>query len=299
MTAALPIDVVIVTWNSREMVLRCLDRLDPSRVENVIVVDNGSNDGTADAVRERHPQTELVRLEHGRSLAAAYNRGAERGSAEFVLFLNDDVLVTDASVAVLVETLRSRPEAVAAAGRLVDPGTDVTQRQYLPQRFPSPGTFARAFLGRRARPPEFDEQRTVVVDQPPGACLVIRRAVFEANGRWDEDFEFWYEDVDLARRLRDHGHVLYVPSAPVEHVGGWSAQRLTSSERVSRHYRGALLYASKHFGRRERVAMGALYGLVAAARIAVSARDREARSAYAGVLRDSLHLLAGRPLVRS
>ena len=297
--AALPIDVVVVTWNSREMVLRCLDRLDPSRVEKVIVVDNGSNDGTPDAVREQHPDTELVRLEQGRSLAAAYNRGAERGSADFVLFLNDDVLVTDESVATLVETLQSHPDAVAAAGRLVDPSTGETQRQYLPQRFPSSATFARAFLGRGVQPLAFDEERTVVVDQPPGACLLIWRAVFDARGRWDEDFEFWFEDVDLARRLRDQGHVLYVPSAPFEHVGGWSAQRLSPSERVSRHYRGALLYASKHFGLGQRVATGALYGLVAIMRIAVSARDRNARSAYGEVLRDSLHLLAGRPLVRS
>ena len=299
MTAALPIDVVIVTWNSREMVLRCLDRFDPARVEKIIVVDNGSTDETADAVREQYPSAELVRLEAGRSLAEAYNRGADRGSAEFVLFLNDDVLVTEASIATLVETLQSHPEAVAAAGRLVDPETGHTQGEYLPQPFPSPATFARAFLGRSRQPAAFDEERTVVVDQPPGACLLIRRGSFVAEGRWDEDFEFWYEDVDLARRLRDRGHVLYVPSAPVEHVGGWSAQRLSPAERVSRHYRGALLYSSKHFGRRQRVATGALYGVVATLRIALSARNREARAAYGNVLRDSLHLLAGRPLVRS
>ena len=128
---------------------------------------------------------------------------------------------------------------------------------------------------------------------------MIRRGIFVAEGRWDEDFEFWYEDVDLARRLRDHGQVLYVPSAPVEHVGGWSAQRLTPAERVSRHYRGALLYSSKHFGRGQCLATGALYGVVAIVRIAVSARDRDARAAYGNVLRDSLHLLVGRSLARS
>ena len=120
MMAALPIDVVIVTWNSRDMVLRCLDRFDPARVQKIIVVDNGSSDGTAAAVREQHRSAELVRLVAG-SFAAAYNQGADRGSAEFVLFLNDDVLVTDASIATLVETLQAHPGAVAAAGRLVDP----------------------------------------------------------------------------------------------------------------------------------------------------------------------------------
>jgi N-acetylglucosaminyl-diphospho-decaprenol L-rhamnosyltransferase len=299
MTAALPIDVVTVTWNSRDMVLRCLDRLIRSRVETIVVVDNGSSDGTAEAVRDNRLGVEVVRLEQGRSLAAAYNRGAERGSAELVLFLNDDVLATNASIATLAETLRTRLGAVAAAGRLVDPETGKTQREYLPRPFPTPATFAVGFLGRNARQAVLDDERTVVVDQPPGACLLVRRSAFEATGGWDEDFEFWYEDVDLARRLREQGEVLYVPSAPFEHVGGWSAQRLTRLERVSRHYRGALLYASKHFGPAQRVATGVLYGLVAAGRIALSPRDRDARSAYSSVLRDGLRLASGRSVVRS
>jgi GT2 family glycosyltransferase len=299
MTTTFPIDVVTVTWNSRDMVLRCLDRLNPSLVEKIVVVDNGSSDGTAGAVRAHRPGVEVVRLEQGRSLAAAYNRGAEFGSAELVLFLNDDVLATDASIAALAETLRTRADAVAAAGRLVDPETGKTQPEYLPRPFPNPATFAAAFLGRHARHPALDDTTTVVVDQPPGACLLVRRGAFEAAGRWDEDFEFWYEDVDLARRLREQGEVLYVPSAPFEHVGGWSAQRLTRADRVSRHYRGALLYASKHFGPAQRVATGVLYGLVATGRIAFSPRDREARSAYSGVLRDGLRLASGRTVVRS
>jgi GT2 family glycosyltransferase len=298
MTSRFPIDVVIVTWNSRGMVLACLDRVNRSLFEKIIVVDNGSSDGTADAVREHHSTVDLLELENGRSLAAAYNRGAERGSAEFVLFLNDDVLVRDESVFLLAETLETRPRAVAAAGRLVDPETSETQREYLPQPFPTPATFAAAFVGRGTDHPSLDDETTVVVDQPPGACLLIRRRVFEATGGWDEDFEFWFEDVDLARRLRDYGEVLYVPTAPFEHVGGWSAQRLSRSERVARHYRGALLYASKHFPRGERVATGAVYGAASLGRLAVSARDREARTAYGAVLSDSLRLLLGQPLAR-
>jgi N-acetylglucosaminyl-diphospho-decaprenol L-rhamnosyltransferase len=299
MRARLPIDVVTVTWNSRDMILRCLDRLNRSLVEKIVVVDNGSSDGTAEALQDLRTGVEVVRLEEGRSLATAYNRGAERGSAELVLFLNDDVLVTDASIATLTETLQTRPGAVAAAGRLVDPETGKTQTEYLPQAFPTPATFAAGFLGRGVRHPALDDATTVVVDQPPGACLLIRRDAFKAVGEWDEDFEFWYEDVDLAQRLRDQGQVLYVPSAPFEHVGGLSAQRLTRADRVSRHYRGALLYASKHFGPAQRVLTGCLYGLVAAGRIALAPRDRDARSAYSGVLRDGLRLASGRAVVRS
>jgi N-acetylglucosaminyl-diphospho-decaprenol L-rhamnosyltransferase len=298
-TDPLPVDVVVVTWNSGEMILRCLARLDPSPVAKITVVDNGSSDDTGEAVRCAYPAVDLVQLNEGRALAAAYNRGAERGSAEFVLFLNDDVLATEASIAALVATLRERSDAVAAAGRLVDPETGKTQIEYQPQPFPTLATYTATFAGLHRTAPRFDEKANVAVDQPPGACLMVRRDVFEAVSGWDEGFEFWYEDVDLARRLRDHGVVLYVPTAPFEHMGGWSAQRLNRSELVSRHYRGALLYGSKHFGTAQRVGAGLLYAAVSAGRIALSGRNRDARAAYAGVFRDAVRLAGGRRLERS
>jgi GT2 family glycosyltransferase len=232
-------------------------------------------------------------------LAAAYNRGAESGSAEFILFLNDDVLATNTSIVRLVETLLARIDAVAAAGRLVEPGTGETQIRYQPRRFPTFTTFAAAFAGIDRSTPALDESTIVPVDQPPGACLLIRRAVFEAAGAWDENFEFWYEDVDLARRLGARGAVLYVPTAPFEHVGGWSAQRLIRSELLSRHYRGALLYASKHFGAVDRIATGLLYAFVSTVRISLAPQDEAARSAYFSVLRNGLRLAMGRPILPS
>jgi N-acetylglucosaminyl-diphospho-decaprenol L-rhamnosyltransferase len=295
MTTTLPIDVVAVTWNSREMILRCLDRLNSSLVQTIVVVDNGSNDGTAAAIRAHRPGIDLVRLERPHTLSAAYNRGAERGSAELVLFLNDDLLASDVSIKALAQTLLRRPDAVAAAGRLVEPDTGETQVQYQPRPFPTLATYAATFAGLHPRFPALDDTTTVTVEQPPGACLLVRRAEFEATGRWDERFEFWYEDVDLARRLRRYGAVLYVPSAPFEHMGGWSARRLNRSELVSRNYRGALLYACKHFGTAERIGAGLLYAAVAASRIALSPRDRESRAAYSRVLRGGLRLaLRGR-----
>jgi N-acetylglucosaminyl-diphospho-decaprenol L-rhamnosyltransferase len=280
------------------MVLRCLRSLNASLVQRIVVVDNGSTDGTAAAVRGYEGVADLVRLEQRRSLAAAYNRGAERGSGELVLFLNDDILASDAAIVKLAESLRLQPDAVAAAGRLVDPTTHETQVEYQPRQFPTWRTFVGTFLGTGRPATVLDEATTVAVDQPPGACLLVRRAVFEAIGGWDEQFEFWYEDVDLARRLAEHGPVLYVPTAPFEHVGGWSARRLDRSELVSRHYRGALLYASKHFPGPQRVAAGVLYALVAAARIVLSRRDAQARASYSSVLSSGLRLAAGRRLSR-
>jgi N-acetylglucosaminyl-diphospho-decaprenol L-rhamnosyltransferase len=294
MAATLPVDVVVVTWNSREMVLRCVERVPVAEVERVVVVDNASRDGTAAAVRGRFPAVDVVALERQQSLAGAYNRGAERGSARLVLFLNDDVLVDEAALERLVAELEARPDAVAAAGRLVDPDDGTTQAEYLPHCFPTFGSLVAMLAGRDRQPAPLAGEETVAVDQPPGACLLVRREAFAAVGGWDEDFEFWYEDVDLTRRLRARGTVLYVPAAAFAHVGGHSAARLSRPQIVSRHYRGALLYAHKHFHAPARVATGLLYAFTGAARLPLL-RDPVARRAYGRVLRNGLRVAAGRP----
>jgi GT2 family glycosyltransferase len=275
-------------------VLRCLETIEPSSVERVIVVDNASGDGTTEAIRRRYPQAEVLRLEDELSLAGAYNRGAERGSARLVLFLNDDVLSTPASLAALVAALDDHARAVAAAGRLVDPEDGRTQLEYLPRPFPTLGSFGSMLAGRPRASVEA-ASKVVPVEQPPGACLLVRREVFDAIGGWDEDFAFWYEDVDLSRRLQAHGDVLYVPAAPFGHVGGQSAARLSRAQVVSRHYRGALLYASKHFRAPSRVGAGLLFAAAAVVRLPL-AGDRDSRRVYGHVLRDGLRTAIGRPL---
>jgi N-acetylglucosaminyl-diphospho-decaprenol L-rhamnosyltransferase len=290
----LPVDAVVVTWNSREMVLRCLGHLAATPVEHVIVVDNASTDGTEDAVRSSHSDVHLISLQRAEGLAGAYNRGAERGSASLVLFLNDDVMVDEEALRSLVDALLERPAAVAAGGRLVDPDDGRTQAEYLPQPFPTLRSLVAMLAGRSRPAGQLGDRETVVVDQPPGACLLVRRCAFNAVGGWDEDFEFWYEDVDFAQRLHAVGDVLYVPSAAFAHVGGHSARRLSRAEVISRHYRGALLYAQKHFRAPARVATGLLYAFAGAARLPLS-RDRDSRDAYSRVVRNALRVAAGRP----
>jgi N-acetylglucosaminyl-diphospho-decaprenol L-rhamnosyltransferase len=292
------VDVVVVTADSRDLVLRCLDRLDDPAIAATVVVDNASSDGTAAAVEQRHPEAIVATLDEPQGLAAAYNRGAVAGSSELILFLNDDVLATRGAVSTLVAALAALPGAVAAAGRLVDPKTSGTQPEYQPRPFPGVLTFVAALAGlewtgaHRRRP--LDDRLTVTVDRPAGACLLVRRTVFEAVGGWDEGFPLWYEDVDLARRLRRHGTILYAPSAVFEHIGGWSTRRLERAEVVERTYLGTLRYGAKHFGPMRRLALGGLYAAVGAARARTS-RDPELAAVYRKVRRRALSLLRGSP----
>jgi N-acetylglucosaminyl-diphospho-decaprenol L-rhamnosyltransferase len=300
------IDVVVVTADSKEMVLQCLQELAAPSIVTVFVVDNASQDGTGEAVLAAFPSVQLVRLTAPRGLAAAFNRGAERGQAPLVLFLNDDVLAAPGAIEELAQELNRNESAVAAAGRLVDPVDGSTQLEYQPKPFPTAATLLAAlagvprvwpgnpWTGRQLRRP-LDERETVVVDQPPGACLLVRRDVFELVGGWDEGYAFWYEDVDLARRLKEHGSVIYVPTAVFRHVGGHSARRLSRAEVIERSYGGTLRYAEHHLARGQQRVVGAAFAFAGAVR-SVSARHRDPALAdvYRRVRRQAVALALGR-----
>lgn len=285
------------------MVLRCLEHL--GGVHTTIVVDNASGDGTADAVAKAHPSVTVVRLEQAKSLAGAYNQGAAAGSGELILFLNDDILAEPGSIDRLVAALAESEEAVAASGRLVDAESGETQHEYEPRPFPGIGRFVAGFAGLQriwpANPwsaPHRDrplDGAAVAVDQPAGACLLVERTAFEAVGGWDEAFELWFEDTDLARRLSARGTILYVPRAPFRHVGGHSTRRLSRAEVVRRSYGSALRYGGKHFGPGRRLTLGALFGTAAAVRALVT-KDPELRRAYRDLLGKSARLVRGGPL---
>jgi len=253
------IDVVVVTFDTREVTLACLARLDAGRP---IVVDNGSTDGTAEAVAATG--AEVVRLQQGVGFAEACNRGAARGDAPYVLFLNSDVLARPGAIARLAAALGDG--VVAAGGRLVDPGTDRTQEAYAPQPFPTVWTLIGRVTGLEPRARPQADRETAAVDQPAGACLLVRRDVFDAAGGFDERFWFWYEDVDLARRLAARGTLLHVGDAVFEHLGGGTFASWGRERGLRSRLRGIVRYAEVHLARRERALLGTTLALSGLAR---------------------------------
>jgi N-acetylglucosaminyl-diphospho-decaprenol L-rhamnosyltransferase len=249
---------VVVTADTRDMTTACVRSL-LEQVADVIVVDNASSDGTAEALRSLDERVRVVALLHPVGFASACNLGLREEETENVLFINSDVFPAPGAVGRLMEELSTRPDAVAAGGRLVDPGSERTQEQYRPRTFPTVRSLAVQLTGlarlwpgnpitRRHLGGHLDEQGTAEVDQPAGACLLVRRSAFEEIGGFDEGFWFWYEDVDLARRLQRSGTILYVPTAVFEHHGGASFARWSKAQVVrSRHY-GLLRYIERHFG---------------------------------------------------
>ncbi len=151
----------------------------------------------------------------------------------------------------------------------MDPGTFDTQARYRPRRFPSALSLAAVISGVEARWPgnpvsrryhglELREDVTQEVAQPAAAALMVRRDAFDRVNGFDERFWFWFEDSDLLQRLSRLGKVLWVPTAPFEHLGGASFSRWDRVREVRSLYHGMLHYADAHFGWPGRVLVGGL-----------------------------------------
>lgn len=298
-------DAVIVAADS-ELVMGCIASLGGDSVASVTFVDNASTDGSSDAVRSRHPEVDVVRFETSVGYSEACNAGAAQGTAEFVLFLNDDIVAENGTVGTLLSALQSNPGAVAAGGRLVDPQTLETQTQYKPQRIPTLSRFAVQLIGlerlwpsnpisRRHSGAELDDRTVTGVDQPAGACLLLRRSAFAQIGGFDERYWFWYEDVDIAVRLLDLGTILYVPDAVFRHIGSARLGVWSRAARVRTRFTGLFRYSASHLSRSRRMALAAVVVMVSLPRVAVfSLVRREEGRAWRAVIAGAIQLARGR-----
>jgi N-acetylglucosaminyl-diphospho-decaprenol L-rhamnosyltransferase len=254
------VDIVIVNWNSRAHLRECLAALDRSTIAerlNLVVVDNASADGSAEALVTDRVRLDVVRNTENRGFATACNQGAGRGNAPLILFVNPDVLV--------------RPDAVGAAARyLEDPdhsgvgvlGVQLTNEDGHVQRCCARAPTAVALLLQalfldRLCPAlvqphfltEWDHGDTRPVEQVMGAFLMIRRALFEEVGGFDERYFLYYEDVDLCLAARQAGwSVVHYSGAQASHIGGGSTVS-AKDRRLYHHARSRVAHIAKHHGR--------------------------------------------------
>jgi N-acetylglucosaminyl-diphospho-decaprenol L-rhamnosyltransferase len=246
--------VVIVSFNARDALVRCLDSLERSVGVplEVVVVDNASSDGSDDAARDRGRLVRLVANPTNAGFARACNQGMRASHAPRVLFLNPDAEVTAGAVEALAARLDSGRD-VGAVGPLtrhedgtvqVSTGPDLTLVGEWWQR-----RLVRGVRGRDPRAVQEAEERHArerEVDWVSGACLMARREALEAIGGFDEDFFLFEEDADLCRRLRAAGwRVVFTPAAEVRHRLGQSMARAPAMARLA-YDESHLLYYRKH-----------------------------------------------------
>ncbi len=228
------VSVCIVNWNGRDVLrdcLRSLSRRQGVRLE-VIVVDNGSSDGSADMVAAEFPRVRLLRNVENHGFARANNQAAAWASGRYLFFLNNDTVVPPGTLRRLRDYAAAHPDVGLLGPRLRD-GTGQIQTSYRPRPslgallhrtglFRCTGVLRHAY--RRYRRGAFDAQQERDVETLMGAALFMPRAAFVHCGPWDEGFTFGGEDLHFSTCVARRYRLVFLPSVEITHLGGVSSR---------------------------------------------------------------------------
>lgn len=259
------VDIIIVNWNAGDQLAACLhsiaDHGEPT-VRSVVVVDNGSVDGSADVTVPGLP-LEIIRTGENLGFGRACNLAARQSRAPFLLFLNPDAELHDGAIAGAVSYATAPGhERVGVVGiRLV--GRDGVAHRHC-ARFPDWHSFVGNSLGltriaRRWFPPvtmiEFDHLETRPIEHVMGAFYLIRRDVFEQLDGFDEDFFVYLEDLDLSRRVAKAGwQTHYLADVTAYHKQGGTSEQVRA-HRLFYALQSNIIYAFKHLPRTQAYAI--------------------------------------------
>jgi GT2 family glycosyltransferase len=254
------LSIVVLTWNGRELTVACLASIERELVRGAgglaietLLVDNGSNDGTVEAVRARFPFVQIVALPRNVGFAAGNNAGLARAQGRHVALLNNDTELLPGALEACVRYLDAHPDVGVVGPQLLHPDgrlqnsvhnaptllSEIVPRGVLetlaPHRFPS-----------KRRPP----RAPLDVEAVLGACMVARRAAVADVGPLPEDYFFFLEETDWLTRMRRAGwRVVHLPEARLVHVhGAATKRRLPLATRIEYH-RSLYHFFGKHRGR--------------------------------------------------
>ncbi len=244
------IAAIVVSFNTRALTLRCLETLLAAgdSIAEIVVVDNGSVDGSVEAMEGLSEKVRVIRAGRNLGFGAANNLGMRSTSSRYVALVNSDAFVEPDAMRVLRKHLLSRPQ-VGVVGPLLLNADGSRQESCF--HFPTPGrawleNSGLLWLGKRIhREPVLSAGR---VEWVSGACLMVRREVIEQVGGFDEAFFLYSEETDWQRRIRNAGwSVEWEPAARVVHLGGASGG-IASLVVREYFYSGVDRYFLKHHG---------------------------------------------------
>ncbi|MDO8356338.1 MAG: glycosyltransferase family 2 protein [Nitrospirota bacterium] len=255
--AMIDLSIAIVSYNTKDLLLDCLRSLHAhtSGIRfDVIVVDNDSRDGTVSAVRDSYPAITIIANPDNRGFAKAVNQAGAVSRGRHMLLLNSDTLVRDHALATMVRYLDDHPDVGAVSCK------QWTGEGHLNQTsFPFPSIRDHLFysaLFHRIAPSmqavaaatqAVDCTTSQDVDWANGACLMVRRSLFEQLGGLDESFFMYFEDADLCRRLRQQGYrVRHLAEAAIVHLIGRSSGRDHDFLQLVWEF-SRIRYVEKHF----------------------------------------------------
>lgn len=252
------LSVVIVNWNTRQMLLDALASIfsaPPAFSFEVLVIDNASKDGSAEAVAQAYPDIPLIANRQNVGYAEGNNQGIERAKGKYVLLLNPDVILPVGGLERAVAFMESHPESGALGVRQVHPDGRL-QRSV--RGFPSPVSvwweligFSRLFASSpffgAYRMTWFGYDTVQEVDQPMGTFLLMRGQVIEEIGGLDLAFPIFFNEVDWCLRCKRAGwKIFFTPEVEIIHYGGASTSQVGAAMAWESR-RGLLGFYAKHY----------------------------------------------------
>jgi N-acetylglucosaminyl-diphospho-decaprenol L-rhamnosyltransferase len=262
--------VVLVCWNNKKYLEPCLRSLFETGMSHpveVVVVDNGSTDGSQAMLAAQFPQVRIVQNDHNVGLGKASNQGIECTTAPYILLLNNDTIVNGRSMDALIDFMIRTPEAGAAGGTLLNADGSF---QAAFNDFPS---IVEEFLiatrlgdfVRDEYPSRSGGSEVKAVDWIGSACLLVRRAALDQVGLLDEGYFIYGDETDLQYRLVKAGwRVYFVPNVTTIHFGGRSMDRWRRRKMV---YRGKMLFFKKNYGVAYEMLLRGTLGALTAAKV--------------------------------
>jgi GT2 family glycosyltransferase len=253
------LSIIIVNYNVKEFLENALNSIKKATVginAEIFVVDNASEDGSVEMVRQKFPEVNLIVNKENVGFARANNEALKLAKGKYILLINPDTIVQEDTFKVLISFLESHPECGMVGCKVLNP--DGTLQLACRRSFPTPWVAFTKMVGLARIFPKskifaqynltyLDPDEIVEVDAVSGSFMMIRREVYEKVGGLDEDFFMYGEDIDWCYRIKKAGwKIYYVPTTQIIHFKGESTKR-SSIDEVKVFYDAMRIFVKKHF----------------------------------------------------
>lgn len=253
------LSIIIVNYNVKEFIQNLLESIKSASKKistEVIIVDNASDDGSIELIRQKYPWVKLIVNSRNLGFSKANNLGLKESTGKYLLLLNPDTLVKEDTFEKMIDFFEATPDAGMAGCKLLN--TDGTLQLACRRGFPGPWAsftkvtglstlFPKSPLFARYNLTYLDENKTYAVDAISGAFMMFKREVYEKTGGLDETFFMYGEDLDLCYRVNKAGYkVYYVHSTEIIHYKGESTKRSNLNE-VKVFYEAMHIFVKKYY----------------------------------------------------
>lgn len=225
------LSVIIVTWNTSEITQKCVNSINKflKNVE-IIVVDNGSNDNTVDKI-SKIKNVKIIENKKNLGFSKANNIGLNYASHEHVLFMNSDIELIDNSISELLKYFQNNNNIGLIGPKFLNP--DFTPQASVFPKQSAINAFKEFYLNKKNSYSKYlpKTDKPLKVWAISGGCVLTRKSFFKSIGGWNEKYFFYFEDLDLCRKVNQLGKdVIYFPQCQVVHRHGASGAKLADSQ---------------------------------------------------------------------